>query len=541
MGTYAEEKRIRPDILTAAVYAAVALMMVFVIVCQRVYGNKGAFFSAGPLSIYLFSYCFLVLSVQKAVYIMVRLRARRSQYLNAEANMNRSMRVFGISGLFLGALYIVLSFTISKRLFGSDRDFFQLMIVGASVLLLGVQGVLRGYLQGIGYTKPIVLSDLIVVLVSLISGLIIVEILYRYGLKVNDLFHIDEFSAVYGSCGMMIGVFIGSLAGFIQIVISFHLRKAEVSSFVKTGAPRYLDNKNDVIAGIRPIAFLYSTPALLLIVDQCVYSVYTRKFQEDVDIMTGYGIYAGRVICVIILFSILCCGPFIKNWNRVMARIERDEYEGARERYRKLMRFSNMLFIPVAVFIFVLADTLQVSLFGKSSDMATALTMFGGITVFLCSFAIMFSWLLNHMGKSVILVLNLGVSWGIHLAGLVVFVIILKRGLYGVFFALNLSLVAYVAMSYFMISKMLKYRQDHFRCILLPLISAAGSGLLIFFTNKLLVNMIGDTLTLIVCALVFYILYMVILVVTGGLRSHELGKVPFGKLFESLSKSVRND
>ena len=45
MKTYSEEKRIKPHILTAAVYLAVLIMMVYWIVAVRICGEKGAFFA----------------------------------------------------------------------------------------------------------------------------------------------------------------------------------------------------------------------------------------------------------------------------------------------------------------------------------------------------------------------------------------------------------------------------------------------------------------------------------------------------------------
>ena len=120
MKTYTEEKRIRPDVLTGCVYLAFAFIMVYSIVCYRIYGENGAFFSALPFSIYIFAYCALVLAVQKAVYIMVRIRARRSQYLNAETNMHRSMNVFVVLSLLIGLLFIGISFITARNLLGSD-------------------------------------------------------------------------------------------------------------------------------------------------------------------------------------------------------------------------------------------------------------------------------------------------------------------------------------------------------------------------------------------------------------------------------------
>ena len=541
MKNYSEEKRIRPHILTATVYLAVLVMMVYWIVAIRICGEKGAFFAALPFFIFGMFYCCFVLSVQKAVYIMVRLRARRSQFHNAETNMQRSMRIFSICSLATGGLLIALSYTLCRTVLDSDRGFIQLIFAGASVIFLGIQGVLRGYLQGIGYTKPIVLSDLLIAVVSTVSGTIAVAILYNYGLKVNGLLHADEFSSVYGSTGLMAGILLGSLVGFIQTIISYNLRKGEIQELVKNGAPRYLDNKNDVLAGIRPIMPLYASPALAVIADLCVYCIFTRKVHGDTDFMSGYGTYAGYVICTIVLFTMICTIPFIKSMNRVMARIERDEYEGARDRYKRLIRFSNMFFVPVSVFVFATAETLLIALYGKSNALANSLMSLGGIMILCACHAIIASWLLNHMGKSVAILVNLGIGWAVHIICLILFIWPLNMGLTGVLLAGLLAVGIYDASCYFMISKVLHHHHEWMKSLILPVASAAAAGLIVFLINKLLINVIGDILTLIICAVLFWAVYMLVMVVTGGVLAHELSKIPFGKLFYGISVAIRRD
>ncbi len=541
MKTYSEEKRIRPHILTAAVYLAVLVMTVYWIVAVRIYGEKGAFFAAGPFFIYGLFYCSFVLAVQKAVYIMVRLRARRSQFHNAETNMLRSMRIFSIGSLVMGGLMIALSYTLCRVVLNSDRGFIQLILAGTSIIFLGTQGVLRGYLQGIGYTKPIMLSDLLIALVSAISGTIAVGILYNFGLKVNGLLHADEFSAVYGSTGLMAGILLGSIVGFVQTFISYRLRKGEIQEFVKNGAPRYLDNKNDVLAGIRPIMPLYATPALAVLFDLCFYCIFTGKVHKDVDYMASYGIYAGYVICTIVLFTIICTLPYIKSMNRVMARIERDELEGARDRYKRLVRFSNMFFIPVSVFIFVTAETLLIALYGKSSPLAVSLMSIGGIMVLCTSHALMASWLLNHMGKSIASLVNLGIGWTVHIILMILFEWPLNMGVIGVLLSGLLAVGIYDASCYFMLSKLLRHRNEWMKSLLMPLASAAAAGLVAFLLNKLFINIIGDILTLMICAVVFWAVYMIVMVVTGGILAHELKKIPLGNLFYGISVAIRRD
>ena len=155
MKSYIEEKRIRPDVLTSMLYLSFVIMMVYNVISVRIFGDKGAGYFAGPMALYFLFYVSFVLAVQKSVYVMVRLRARRSQFLNAEASMKKSMRLFAIIGIITTGIFMAASLPIARTLFGSVRSYFQVIIVAASLIFLCPQGVLRGYLQGLGYTKPI--------------------------------------------------------------------------------------------------------------------------------------------------------------------------------------------------------------------------------------------------------------------------------------------------------------------------------------------------------------------------------------------------
>lgn len=537
MKAYTEEKRIRPDVLTSFLYWSLIIILVYNVITVRIYGGKGAFFSAGPFALFGIYYFGFVLAVQKAIYIMVRLRARRSQYLNAENNMKTSLRIFAILGLFLAFLQGVLSMTIATKLFGSSRGLFQCILASLCLAFLSSQGVVRGYLQGIGYTKPIVISDPLMAGVALISGTVICILLYKYGVKVNELFHVQEFSAVYGSSGMMIGLLIGCIAGFIQIMISYWLRKNEISEFVKSGAPRYLDNKNDVLSGLRSIAVLYMTPALMLLADQITYVLFMTKKHPDIDYMINYGIFAGRVVYPVMMLVLLCCIPFIKSWNRVMARVERDELEGARERFGRLFRFGSMLVVPVSLFVFAMASTLQTSIFGKTDLLSDSAMRLGSVMIALGCISLLVSWLLNHMGKSIVIAVNLTVLWVSHAASLVIFVMILNLQIYGLILAVIVSSLLYSVISLFMIGKILRIRRGFFKVLLKPLISAATAGLIIYFLNMLFVNLIGEVLTLLLCAVIYFVLYMILMCVFMGIKTHELDRVPLGKLFYGISSA----
>lgn len=541
MKTYVEEKRIRPDILTALVYWSFIIMMFFGIISVRIFGDKGFGFSSGALALYFVLYVSFVLAVQKSVYIMVRLRARRSQFLNAQINMSRSLKLFMAIGMIVALIMGFSSYAIARFLFGSVRIYILVIIAAVSLVFLAPQGVLRGYLQGLGYTRPIVLSDVLISAVSFGTGAVISGIMYSYGKKVNELFHGDEYSAVYGASGMMIGMLIGSIAGCIQITISMYLRKKEIAEVVKEGAPRYLDNKNDVITGIRSIVYLYASPALMFLVDNVVYILCESRTGDAGDMIISVGAYFGRIIILSVLLALLCCIPFLKSWNRIMARIERDELEGARERFRKNVHFMSMLIIPVTVFFFSMSEHIQVAVFEKSSAYITGMFQMGAVLTVLFAISIFCSWLLNHMGKSLLLVINLTAAWALHVVILVVLEGGMGKGIWGILIAEILAFLLYDILCIFMIYRMLKMRYNLLHNIGLPLISSALCGLVVFLAGRILVNVIGEVLTIVLLVIVYAVIYMVVLILLRGIRTHELESVPLGRFLIPFSSTIQHD
>ena len=541
MRNYSEEKRIRPDILTAAVYWSIIIMMVYIIFAVRIFGDKGAGFIGGPLALYYTFYTVFVLAVQKAVWVMVRVRARRSQFLNARDNMHKTFKIFAVFGIVVSALLFFMSIFFSKTLFGSSKGLFQGAIAAVSIVLLCIQGVLRGYLQGIGYTKPIVVSDLVISITAFAVGIVLTTLLNGYGIKANALFHINEFSAVYGSAGTMIGILIASLVGLFQISISFYLRRIELDDIVRSGAARYLDSQNDVISSVRPIIYLYATPGLMMLFDQIFFIIFQRKIGSEADYVLNYGIYFGRVMTLVIVFTLLICIPFIKSWNRIMARVERDEFEGARERYVSFIRKFILLILPVAVMVFVLASPLLVALFGKTGQFAVDLLRLASVLIILCPFAVFASWMFNHMGKAILTVTNLTVAWAFHIGMTFVFEVILKLGLFGTLLAVIISVFVYDLLCLLIFIKMFKSRTDKMRFFVLPLVCAAVMGLICFLISLGLVNLIGDILTVAVCVVVGFVVYVAALTILKLLSYNDLRAIPFGKAFSGLSYVLGSD
>ncbi len=541
MKKYYEEKRIRPDVLTAAVYWAIIILMLYEVVAIRIYGEKGAGYSAGSLAIFFAFYCSFVLAVQKAVWVMVRVRARKSQYKNAEENMKKSIKIFAFTGVVVTIIFTLIGLYFSDLLLGSEKGSFQFLISTFSVLFLCIQGVVRGYLQGVGYTKPIVISDILMACAAFLVGTIFSAVMFRYGLKVNALMHIEDFSAVYGSTGMMLGLFVASIVGLVHTSVSFYVRRNELEEIGKRSAPRYVDSKNDVMSGLRPILFMYASPGLALLIDQIFYMVHHRAVGSKVDPIYNYGIYAGRTIPLVITFSLLCCLPFLIEWNRIRARFERDEPENAGDKLSRLVKHFIELTVPVTLFVFTLAPSIDTVVYWKGNDFSVELLRVACFLIILVPFAIFFSWILFHAGKSILIVVGLGITWLVHFVMLFFCGTLGNIGLYGVLIPVLVSFLVYDVLSLAIFKKMLKARYDLAINFGRTLAASAVAGFAIFLIDMAFSKKIGEILTLIICVPVFYFAYLAIMVIIGGIDTRELKGIPFAKHLSVLPVLFKND
>ena len=224
-----------------------------------------------------------------------------------------------------------------------------------------------------------------------------------------------------------------------------------------------------------------------------------------------------------------------------MARIERDELEGARDRLKRLLHFTYMVLAPVATALFVSSDMIQITIFGKSNEQVSGLFQLGAIMLFFLSLGIFISWLLNHMGKSLLLVVNISIAWAVHIGLILLLVLALNWELKGVVMAEIAGFVVYDIICIFMVLKMLKLRSNPLGNVGIPLAAAALSGLVLLAENKLLAAYIGEVLTLILGLVIYVIVYMILLIVLRGIRTSELEKIPMGKFLMGFSSRIQHD
>jgi O-antigen/teichoic acid export membrane protein len=200
-----------------------------------------------------------------------------------------------------------------------------------------------------------------------------------------------------------------------------------------------------------------------------------------------------------------------------------------------------MLFIPVTVFVLAANELLMTSVYGKSSNLANSSLMLGSLLIYFVGYMVMFSWLLSHMGKSVLTMLNTLVCLALHVALMILFVPVLNLGILGVLLAVIIAAAIYDILNLLELSKILSNRQEYLKTFLMPLLSSAIAGVLVFLIGRLLAGLIGEILTLVICIVVFWVVYMIAMIFLRGVRAHELRKVFLGQLFYGIATMIQTE
>ena len=149
-------------------------------------------------------------------------------------------------------------------------------------------------------------------------------------------------------------------------------------------------------------------------------------------------------------------------------------------------------------------------------------------------------FLLVQLKNRLLILFNAVIGIAAHMATLIIMSAAFSFGIHASIAAFAAMIILETVLGFIEIRMMLDYKQEFVRPILKPLLAAGVSGLLALAIDKLLVNLIGEALTLIIALVLSYLLYMVMLIVIKNVNRYELERMPFGDQFALIYDRLEN-
>lgn len=516
---------------------ALIAAFIFRIPLGRMIGDSGMACFSTANEIYLavagaFSYGF-----SEAVAILVRYRVRRQQLKSAEKVLSGALLLGGAAGLIL---------TLLLLFFGAPlmENFFHIPLAGMAVNLMApamffsvITGVFRGYFQGNGSKVPAMHSQILHVIFLFAGGMIGAAAFHGYGVKVSAFLQNEAYAGAYGAMGASVGLLSASVLCFLHVLALFFIYRNSARKQAGRELQRNQDTRFQVFHMLIGTGALYAVYWLcfqgLPLLDQYLFFSMTAPSQEKI---LQWGQYYGRCMVITGIAScgihLFCLAPV----RRIMTSLERQENRMANEKLRILMHQCAVITIPTAVFLAVLSENILDLLFLENHQQTVLTLQIGSVAVVFYVFAALFMEMLLKSRKLKYVTGMGAIAFLIHAVTAALLLTAAKLGIAGIAVSVAVFYMAVAVMGFLLISRSFQYQQEWIKSFAVTIIASAVSGVAAMLLNKVLVPLLGTTISMVICIFIGVIIYILLLLVLKGFQEEELEEMPGGRALLMLAR-----
>ncbi len=514
--------------------------LVYRIPLQKKIGDSGMGYYSAAFQIYSIMLIISSYSLPTAVSKLVAARVAKGQYKNARKIFHGAMLFACITG---GATCLIVMFgadVMATNIMNLPKSAIALRVLGPTLLVVAIMGVIRGYFQGLGTMMPTAFSQLFEQVVNAVISVVAAIYLFEYGTRVSGLLHDQTFSAAYGAAGGTLGTGAGAIAGLLMLAVMFIVHNREM----KVNVSNDTTSKNDAFPRIFRILIITILPVILSstiynisdVLDQGIFgAVMAKKGMNEHDIASYWGIFSTKykvIINVPVALANALCSSIMPT---LTSCIEQGKHKLARHKVRLGMRFVMIIGIPCAMGLSVLGKPILSMLFSGEIEIPAMLLRVGSATVILYSMSTLSNGVLQGINKLNIPVRNAAIALAVHVGVLYLCIGVLDLKLYGVVISLIVFALLVCVLNWLSISRYMSYRQEIRKTFIIPFIASAIMGLVIFLMYLLLKKTLSDTVSTILSILIGACVYFIALLKLRGVNETEIRSFPGGDFLAKLA------
>lgn len=477
-------------------------------------------------------YAFLVVistaGLPAAISKMVSERVTVGDYRGAHKVFQSALKMLFLIGIISTAVMFALSGAIAN-LNNMPSARLSLMLISPSLFFVALLSAYRGYFQGLQQMVPTATTQLVEQLVKLAAGLYLASLWISKGVE-------------WGAAGALLGVSLSEVCAFVLIVGLYNRKKRDIKHKLKESSTRSFKSGGGTTSGLIMIALPITIAACIMPLIMSLDSLIINNVLPNVDYSAynpltakeSFGLLTGAVNSLVnmpAVLSIALCMSLVPAISE--AKAKKDKLAVSR-RSSMGFKLAVLIGVPSAVGMFLLAKPILAFLYSSLSD--DALTQ-GAELLQIMSLAVLFltllqtlSGILQGAGKPFIPLISL-------LAGAIVKVVLsiilikvpslnIKGAAIGTAacyaIAAMLNLIAVIRVT----KPKIKVVSD----VIMPIISTAVMGVLVYFMYRSLEPALGNTKATLLCLLGAVLVYVVMLFVTGAAKKEDMTFIPGGNV-----------
>lgn len=502
-------------------------------------GYYGTAFNVYNIALLLSSY-----SLPLAVSKMVSVRLARKQYRNSVRILRAALAYATVVGALAAAVIWFGADFFAREVFFMPYAAFALKTLAPTVWIMAYLGVFRGYYQGQGTMVPTALSQVFEQIVNAIVSVAAGSWLFNQAIKVEILKGESGsgYSNSWGAAGGTIGTGAGAFTALVFLLLLFAAYQRTIRKKVRRDRSGSLESYGT----ITKILFFTVVP---VVVSSAIYNVNSvldngllaynfKSLGMEEEFISQWGVYTGKyhlLINVPMAVSNALSSSLIPSVSRAVATGDR---RMVKKKVAAAIRFSLLIAIPSAVGLTVLAGPVNNLLFSGDNDLAVQMTLYGSIAVVFYSVSTVTNAILQGIDRMRLPIVHALTALVLHLAAMEVMVLVFHMGIFSMVFANILFAVIMCFLNHRSIRKILGYRQEVKKTILLPAAASAVMGAAAVGVYKLIhLGIQSNAVCTLGAVAAAVAVYGVLLVKLGCLDEDELHQMPGGtRLFQVFRK-----
>ena len=504
-------------------------------------GYYGTAFNVYNIALLLSSY-----SLPLAVSKMVSVRLARKQYRNSVRILRAALVYATVVGALAAAVIWFGADFFAREVFFMPYAAFALKTLAPTVWIMAYLGVFRGYYQGQGTMVPTALSQVFEQIVNAIVSVAAGSWLFNQAIKVEILK--GESGSGYSNSWRAAGGTIGTGAGAFTALVFLLLLFAAYQRTIRKKVRRDRSGSLESYGTITKILFFTVVP---VVVSSAIYNVNSvldngllaynfKSLGMEEEFISQWGVYTGKyhlLINVPMAVSNALSSSLIPSVSRAVATGDR---RMVKKKVAAAIRFSLLIAIPSAVGLTVLAGPVNNLLFSGDNDLAVQMTLYGSIAVVFYSVSTVTNAILQGIDRMRLPIVHALTALVLHLAAMEVMVLVFHMGIFSMVFANILFAVIMCFLNHRSIRKILGYRQEVKKTILLPAAASAVMGAAAVGVYKLIhLGIQSNAVCTLGAVAAAVAVYGVLLVKLGCLDEDELHQMPGGTRLLQVFRKLR--
>ncbi len=476
------------------------------------------------------------LSVSK----LVSARVGKGQYKNAEKIFKCALIFALVSGTASSVLVYIYSGNLS-RLMNEPMSEMALRVLAPTLFVVAVMGVFRGYFQGVGTMVPTAFSQLIEQVVLITVSLSSAYFLSIRGAKIGALLQNKYYKNAYGAAGATLGCSVGALASLIFLIALYNAYIRKNKKLILRDETEYEESTLNVfkalIFTIVPVVISSTVNNISNFLDQYIHNrVMVEKGLLDIK-SVNWGIYSGKYLVLIGVPIAMANAMGASSVPTISAIMRKKNYEEICSKIGSVIRITMMISIPSAIGLSVMAPSVMYLLFSSTGEVGPNLVRIGSFGIIFFSFSTLTNGILQGMSKMFKPIIHGLIAIVIHVSLLLALLYLTDWNIYAVAFSNNFFSLVICILNLYSIHKAVGYRQEVKKTFIVPVVSAAIMGAVLYLFDFLFMRNGFSRILILVNILIGVIIYFIFMIMFKGITEKEILMLPGGRyIYKPLHK-----